>query len=68
SVFGVMRRRLPWLLMCLVGTLLSGGARARRSFADGHEFTGPVRSRHHGDGGATVTVGSLATGRLRPGK
>lgn len=25
SVFGVMRRRLPWLLLCLVGTLLSGG-------------------------------------------
>jgi magnesium transporter len=25
SVFGVMRHRLPWLLFCLLGTLLSGG-------------------------------------------
>jgi len=25
SAFGVMRRRLPWLLFCLVGTLVSGG-------------------------------------------
>lgn len=71
AVFGVMRRRLPWLLFCLVGTLLSGGVLEL--------FSGvlatltplvlfvPAIMAMGGNSGiqtSTVTVRSLATGYL----
>ena len=75
SVFGVMRRRLPWLLLCLVGTLLSGGVlehfdRLLTAMSSLVLFV-PAIMAMGGNSGiqtSTVTVRSLATGRLRPGE
>ncbi|MDA0336933.1 MAG: magnesium transporter [bacterium] len=73
SVRGIMRRRLPWLMLCLLGTLLSGGVL--------HLFSGvlasltslvlfvPAIMAMGGNSGiqtSTVTVRSLATGVLHP--
>jgi magnesium transporter len=71
SVFGVVRRRLPWLLVCLAGTLLSGGI---IDYFDGMlAATGllllfvPAIMAMGGNTGiqtSTVTVRSIATGKL----
>jgi magnesium transporter len=73
SVRGIMRRRLPWLLFCLLGTLLSGAVLDL--------FSGvlavlsplvlfvPAIMAMGGNSGiqtSTVTVRSLATGVLHP--
>jgi magnesium transporter len=74
SVFGVVRRRLPWLLVCLAGTLVSGSM---------IELYAPIISQvgalllfvpaimamggNTGIQAATVTVRSLATGQLQAG-
>lgn len=75
SVFGVIRHRIPWLLLCLCGTLLSGGV---IDYFDGLlAATGtlilfiPAIMAMGGNSGiqtSTVTVRSLATGRLRSGE
>jgi magnesium transporter len=74
SVLGVVRRRLPWLLVCLGGTLLSGGV--IEAF---HETLArvsalllfvPAIMAMGGNTGiqtSTVTVRSLATGQLQSG-
>jgi magnesium transporter len=74
SIAGVLRRRLPWLLVCLGGSMFSGGV------IDGfHERVVAASSMLlvfapgiMGMGGntgiqtSTVTVRSLATGHLKP--
>lgn len=74
SVLGVARRRLPWLLVCLAGTLLSGGV--IDVFDDILAGTGvlllfvPAIMAMGGNAGiqtSTVTVRSLATGQLAGG-
>ena len=75
TVFGVMRRRLPWLLLCLCGTLLSGAV--LDYFGGMLTAMGslilfvPAIMAMGGNSGiqtSTVTVRSLATGRLRSGE
>jgi len=73
AVFGVMRRRLPWLLFCLVGTLLSGGVLGMFSgllaALSPLVFFVPAIMAMGGNSGiqtSTVTVRSLATGYLHP--
>lgn len=69
SVFGVIRRRLPWLLFCLAGTLLSGGvlelfSGVLAAVAPLVLFV-PAIMAMGGNSGiqtSTVTVRSLATG------
>jgi len=69
SVFGVMRRRLPWLLFCLAGTLVSGGvldlfSGVLTAVAPLVLFV-PAIMAMGGNSGiqtSTVTVRSLATG------
>lgn len=69
SIFGVMRRRLPWLLFCLAGTLASGGvldmfSGVLAAVAPLVLFV-PAIMAMGGNSGiqtSTVTVRSLATG------
>ncbi|HJP32295.1 MAG: magnesium transporter [Candidatus Latescibacteria bacterium] len=73
SVIGVMRRRLPWLLFCLLGTLLSGGvldlfSGVLAALSPLVLFV-PAIMAMGGNSGiqtSTVTVRSLATGILQP--
>ena len=73
SVFGVMRHRLPWLLFCLLGTLLSGGvldlfSGVLATLSPLVLFV-PAIMAMGGNSGiqtSTVTVRSLATGILLP--
>ncbi|MFP6642090.1 MAG: magnesium transporter [Candidatus Latescibacterota bacterium] len=73
SVLSVMRHRLPWLLFCLVGTLLSGGvldlfSGVLATLSPLVLFV-PVIMAMGGNSGiqtSTVTVRSLATGILLP--
>ena len=76
SVFGIVQQRLPWLLVCLAGTLLSGAVI--------HAFAAPLEQiwpllvifvpaimAMGGNAGiqtSTVTVRSLATGQLQMGE
>ncbi len=75
SVFGVMRRRLPWLMLCLVGTLFSGGVldhfESLLTAMSSLVLFVPAIMAMGGNSGiqtSTVTVRSLATGRLRSGE
>lgn len=73
SVLSVMRHRLPWLLFCLVGTLLSGGvldlfSGVLATLSPLVLFV-PAIMAMGGNSGiqtSTVTVRSLATGILLP--
>lgn len=73
SVRGVIRRRLPWLMFCLLGTLLSGGvldlfSGVLAALSPLVLFV-PAIMAMGGNSGiqtSTVTVRSLATGTLRP--
>ena len=73
SVLGVVRRRVPWLLVCLVGTLLSGGI--LKSLDETLNVAAllifvPAIMAMGGNTGiqtSTVTVRSLATGELQAG-
>lgn len=73
SVVGVMRHRLPWLLFCLLGTLLSGGvldlfSGVLATLSPLVLFV-PAIMAMGGNSGiqtSTVTVRSLATGILLP--
>jgi len=51
SVGGIMRRRLPWLLFCLMGTVVVR-CRARPVLRDAGntEYAGVVCADHHGHG------------------
>lgn len=71
SIFGVVRRRMPWLVVCLVGTLLSGGV--IEVFSDvlanliALSLFVPAIMAMGGNTGiqtSTVTVRSLATGQV----
>jgi magnesium transporter len=72
SVFGVVRRRLPWLLVCLLGTLASG---SMIDLFDGvlsrvgtlMLFIPAIMGMGGNTGiqASTVTVRSLATGQLK---
>ena len=75
SVTGIMRRRLPWLLVCLIGTLLSG--LVLDAFSQTLVQAGalvlfvPAIMAMGGNTGSktsTVTVRSLATGHLQSGQ
>ena len=76
SVLRIVRRRLPWLLVCLAGTLLSGGVIHLffESLADVWPLLVifvPAIMAMGGNTGiqtSTVTVRSLATGQLPPGE
>ncbi len=72
SVVGIVRRRLPWLLVCLAGTLLAGGVidtfSATLASAGALVLFVPAIMAMGGNTGiqtSTVTVRSLATGQLR---
>ena len=74
SAMGVVRRRLPWLLVCLAGTLVSGGV--IDLFSEVLTSAGvlvlfvPAIMAMGGNSGiqtSTVTVRSLATGQLQLG-
>ena len=73
SVLGVVRRRIPWLLVCLFGTLLSGGV--LKVFHEALNVASlllfvPAIMAMGGNTGiqtSTVTVRSLATGELQTG-
>ena len=73
SVLGVVRRRIPWLLVCLFGTLLSGGV--LKVFHEALNMASlllfvPAIMAMGGNTGiqtSTVTVRSLATGELQAG-
>jgi len=74
SVLGVVRRRLPWLLVCLAGTLLSGGMidvfKETLSSVTALLFFVPAIMAMGGNTGiqtSTVTVRGLATGDLQTG-
>ncbi|MBT5873642.1 MAG: magnesium transporter [Candidatus Latescibacteria bacterium] len=75
SVFGVVRRRLPWLLVCLIGTLLSGGVIDYFATPLGRLVTTlmlfvPAIMAMGGNSGiqtSTVTVRNMAVGNLQPG-
>jgi magnesium transporter len=73
SVVGIMRRRLPWLLFCLVGTLLSGALLDLISgiltLLSPLVLFVPAIMAMGGNSGiqtSTVTVRSLATGIFHP--
>ena len=75
SVFGVVRRRLPWLLLCLAGTLLTGGvldlfSGVLAALSPLVLFV-PAIMAMGGNSGiqtSTVTVRALATGALHRGR
>ena len=76
SVFRMVGRRIPWLLVCLAGTLLSGGV-IQLFFAPLADIWPllmifvPAIMAMGGNTGiqtSTVTVRSLATGQLPPGE
>ena len=73
SALGVMRRRMPWLLVCLAGTLLSGGIldlfSGTLAAFGGLVFFVPAIMAMGGNTGiqsSTVMVRSLATGLIQP--
>ena len=73
SVVGIMRRRLPWLLFCLVGTLLSGALLdlflGILTLLSPLVLFVPAIMEMGGNSGiqtSTVTICSLATGILHP--
>lgn len=75
SIFGIVRRRLPWLLVCLAGTLLSGGiidAFDQKVAAIGLLllFVPAIMAMGGNTGiqASTVTVRSMATGQLADGE
>lgn len=75
SVFGVVKRRLPWLLICLIGTLLSGGVIDYFSSPLSRIITTlilfvPAIMAMGGNSGiqtSTVTVRNMAIGNLQHG-
>ncbi len=74
STFGVVRRRIPWLLVCLAGTLMSGGMIDvfQESLANlaALLFFIPAIMAMGGNAGiqtSTVTIRNLATGQLQSG-
>ena len=74
-VLGVVRRRLPWLLFCLAGTLLTGGVldlfSGVLSALSPLVLFVPAVMAMGGNSGiqtSTVTVRALATGALRRGR
>ena len=78
STTGIMRRRLPWLLVCLAGTLVSGAV--IQQFSESTQLAStwvlltvfmPAIMAMGGNSGiqtSTVTVRSLATGDLVAGQ
>lgn len=75
SAVGIIRRRLPWLLFCLAGTLASGGVLELSSGVLAAltplVLFVPAIMAMGGNSGiqtSTVTVRSLATGTLHPGQ
>jgi len=74
STFGVVRRRIPWLLVCLVGTLMAGGMidafQESLSSLTALLFFMPAIMAMGGNAGiqtSTVTIRNLATGELQKG-
>ena len=75
SALGVARRRLPWLMLCLAGTLLTGGvldlfSGVLAAFSPLVLFV-PAIMAMGGNSGiqtSTVTVRALATGMLHRGR
>lgn len=74
SVFGVVKRRLPWLMVCLAGTLLSGGV--IDFFSDSLSRMNllvlfiPAIMAMGGNSGiqtSTVTVRNMAVGHIQAG-
>lgn len=75
SLLGILRGRLPWLLVCLAGTLLSGVV--INAFAEPLQQAWmlvvfvPAIMAMGGNAGiqtSTVTVRGLATGQIQPGE
>ena len=74
STLGVVRRRIPWLLVCLAGTLMAGGMidAFQESLANltALLFFMPAIMAMGGNTGiqtSTVTIRNLATGELQSG-
>ncbi|MFT5087018.1 MAG: magnesium transporter [Candidatus Latescibacterota bacterium] len=74
STFGVVRRRIPWLLVCLAGTLMAGAMidafQESLSSLTALLFFMPAIMAMGGNAGiqtSTVTIRNLATGELQKG-